>query len=162
MVRRLVEDQHVRARLDEDRQGEPPALAAGQPVERLLRRLAAEQEPPQQRARLVGLQAGRALRRLQHRARAAAELLRVLGEHAELDVVATPQLAAVELARPGQRVDQRRLPRPVRPDERHVLAALEPQLEVLEQCATADRQRTVLDLEHHAARALRRPEREAQ
>src|SRR5262249_20944425 len=49
MVRRLVQDQDVRARVDQDRQRQPPPLAARQPVQRLLRLLAAEQEAPQQR-----------------------------------------------------------------------------------------------------------------
>ena len=103
VVGRLVEDQHVGAGVDEDRQRQPPALAAGQPVERLLGRLAAEQELAEQRARLVRLEAGGALGRLQHRARAgAAELLGVLGEQPDLHVVAAPQLAGVELALAGR------------------------------------------------------------
>ena len=118
---------------------------------------------PEQRARLVGLEAGGALGRLQHRARARRpELLGVLGEQPELDVVAAPQLAGVELALPGQRLDQRRLAGPVGADQRHVLAALEPQLEVVEQRALADPQRPVLDLEHHASRPLGRLEGEAE
>ena len=77
VVRRLVEDQHVRARLDEHREREPPALAAREPVERLLGLLAAEQEAAEQRARLVRLQPRRALARLQH-GPGRAELLGVL------------------------------------------------------------------------------------
>ena len=61
MVGRLVEDQHVRAGVDEDRQRQPPALAAGQAVERLLGLLAGEQEAPEQRPRLVRGQPGRVL-----------------------------------------------------------------------------------------------------
>ena len=51
---------------DEDRQRQPPALAAREAGERLLGLLAAEQEAPEQRARLVRREAGRALRRLEH------------------------------------------------------------------------------------------------
>ena len=89
-------------------------------------------------------------------------LLGVLGQQPELDVVAAPQLAAVELAAAGQRGDQRRLARAVGADERHVLGALEPQLGVLQQHAVADLQQPVLDLEHDAAGALGRLEGEAE
>ena len=44
VVGRLVEDQDVGARLDEDRQGQAPAFAATQPVERLVGVVAAEEE----------------------------------------------------------------------------------------------------------------------
>ena len=63
---------------------------------------------------------------------------------------------------PGQRRDQRRLARAVGPDQRHVLAALEPQLGVAQQLALADPQLGVLDLEDHAAGALGRLEGEAE
>ena len=81
MVGGLVEDQHVGARLDEHRQREPPALAARQPVDRLLGLLAAEQEAAEQRARLVRRQAGRALA-ASSTVPGAAELLGVLGQAA--------------------------------------------------------------------------------
>src|SRR6185312_3372967 len=118
VVRRLVEDQDVRARRHEDRQRQPPALAAAQAVERLLGLLAAEQEAPEQRARLVRLQAGLLLARLEHGAGAAlAELLGVLAEVAELHVVPAAQLSAVELPVADERLDERRLAGAVRPDE---------------------------------------------
>ena len=85
------------------------------------------------------------------------ELLGVLGEVADLDVVAGAQLAARRAARSAdQRVDQRRLARAVGPDERDVLAALEPQLGVVRAARrrSADLERAVLELEDHAARAL--------
>ena len=52
VVGRLVEDQDVGPGMDEDRQRQPPALAAREPVERLLGVLAGEQEAPEQRPRL--------------------------------------------------------------------------------------------------------------
>src|SRR3954451_25233720 len=163
VVRRLVEDEHVRARGDEDRERHPPPLAAAQPVERLLGLLAGEQEAPEQRARLVGRQPGPPLAGLEHGPRAArAELLRVLRQVPELHVVAGAQLAAVELAMADQRLEQRRLAGPVRADEGDVLAALEPQLGVVQQHATRDRQPPVLELEDHPPRALRRLEGELQ
>ena len=64
MVGGLVEDQHVGARVDEDRQRQAAALSAGEAVERLLGVLAAEQEPAEQRAGLAWGQPGGALRRL--------------------------------------------------------------------------------------------------
>ena len=164
VVRRLVEDQHVGAGLDEDGQRQAPALAAAEPVERLVDLLAAEQEAPEQRARLVGRQAGALRGGLEHGARAAAlELLGVLAEVADLHVVAGAQPAAVELAPPDERLDERRLARAVGPDERDVLAALEPQLGVGEQDARrigADLDAGVLELEDHAPRALGLLERE--
>ena len=69
VVRRLVEDEHVGARGDEDRQRQAPALAAAQPVQRLLAVLAAEEEAPEQRARLLRRQAGVDRGGLGHRAR---------------------------------------------------------------------------------------------
>src|SRR4051794_25487352 len=79
----LVEDQQVGARLDEDREREPPSLTAREPGQRLLRLLAAEQEAAEQRARLVRREAGRALTRLEH-GPGRAQLLGVLREVADL------------------------------------------------------------------------------
>ena len=86
----------------------------------------------------------------------------MLGEIAELDVVAAPQLAALERPVPGERVDQGRLAGAVGADERDVLAALEPELPVLEQRPARDLQPSVVQLEHHAAAALGAAEAEAE
>jgi hypothetical protein len=161
VVRRLVEDQHVGARVDEHGDRQPPALAAGQAVERLLGLLAAEQEAPQQRPRLVRLELRRALAGLDHGA-GRAQLLCVLGQQAELEVVPAAQLARVELALARERLDQRRLAGPVGADERDVLPALEPELGVAQELALADPQRAALDLEHDAAGPLGRLEGEAE
>ena len=161
VVGRLVEDQDVGAGVHEDRQRQPPALAARETLDRLLGRLAGEQELAEQRARLRRGELRGALGGLEHGG-GRVELLGVLGEQAELDVVAAPQLAGVELALAGERRDQRRLARPVGPDQRHVLAALQPQLGVAQQLALADPQRRVLHLEHDPAGALGRLEREAE
>ena len=156
----LVEDQHVGARMHEDRQRQAPALAAGEPLQRLLGLLAGEQEAPEQRARLAGVQSGRPLRRVEHAlagVAARAQLLGVLGEVADLHVVPGAELSGGELAPPGERLDQRRLARPVRPHQRDVLAALQPQLGVLEQRdrRPADLDAPIEQLEDHAPRALR-------
>ncbi len=86
----------------------------------------------------------------------------MLGQQPDLEVVALAQLARVEVALPGERGDQRRLARAVGADERHVLAALEPELELVEQLPLPDPQLPVLDLEDHAAGPLGRLEGEAQ
>ena len=57
----------------------------------------------------------------------------MLGQKAELHVVTGAQLAGVEFDPTGKGLDQGRLAGPVWPDERHVLAALEPQLGPVEQ-----------------------------
>jgi hypothetical protein len=162
VVRRLVEDEDVRARGHEDRQPQALALPAAQPLERLLGLVAGEQEAAEQRPRLVGRLLRVVLAGLQHRARPAElELLAVLGEVADLHVVAGLQAPAVERPPAGQRVDERRLARPVRPDERHVLAALEPQVRVVDQHAPGDLEVAVLELEDDAAGALGRLEGDA-
>src|SRR5439155_20946536 len=138
---------------------EPPALAAGQPRDGLLRLLAGEQEAPEQRAGLVRREPGRALARLEHRG-VRGKLLGVLREEADLGVVAPAELALLELAASGERLDQGGLAGPVRADERDVLPALEPQLGVAEQLLVARVQRRLPELEHHAAAALWRRERE--
>ena len=86
----------------------------------------------------------------------------VLGEVAELDVVAAAQATGLERAVPGQRLDQRRLADPVRADQRDVLAALEPELAVLEQRATGHLEAGVVELEHHPPGALGGAEAEAE
>src|SRR5262249_27884993 len=122
-----------------------------------------EQELAQQRAGVVRRQPGGALRRLDDRAERA-QLLGVLGEQPELEVVAAADLAAVELAQPRQRADQRRLAGAVGADQRHVLAELEPELEADQQRArvVGRAQQAVLDLVDDAAGALGRLEREAE
>ena len=135
-----------------------PALAAAEPFERLVDLFAAEEEATEQCARLVGRQPGALGGGLEHGTRAPAlELLGVLTEVADLDVVARAQPAAVELSLADQRLDEGRLAGAVGPDERDVLAALEPQLGVGEQDARrigADLQARVVELEDDAPRAL--------
>ena len=97
MVGGLVEDQDVRARVDEDRQRQPPPLAAAQPVERLLGLLAAEEERPSSERAWLGVS-------LVARWEASSTVpvapisSACCDEQPELDVVPAAQLAAVELA----------------------------------------------------------------
>jgi len=68
VVRRFVQHQEVRARGDDDRQREPPPLAAGERGDAFLVLVpAGEQEPAEERLRLRPFQAGAAHRRLEHR-----------------------------------------------------------------------------------------------
>ena len=69
MVGRLVEDQDVGAGGDEDRQREPPLLAAGDVGELLLDVVAGEEEAAEQGARLLAAEAGLALGGVEHGAR---------------------------------------------------------------------------------------------
>ena len=126
MVRRLVEDEEVRARGDDEREREPPPLAARERGDRLL---AARPSRRRGSGRAGSAPAGR--RRpvapcAQSSTRAAlVQLDLVLREVRGLDAVAESHLAAVGLAAAEQRLEQRRLARAVRADERDVLAALE-------------------------------------
>src|SRR4051794_29121088 len=61
-----------------------------------------------------------------------------------------------------ERVDERGLAAAVGADERHVLAALEPQVDVLHQRPARDRHLAALHLEDHAPAALGRLESEAE
>ena len=68
VVRRLVEDEEVRARRDEQREREPPALTARERGDRALVRLPArEEEPAEERLRLRARQPGRRGGRVEHR-----------------------------------------------------------------------------------------------
>ena len=97
VVGRLVEDQDVGAGGDEDRQREPPLLAAGDVGELLFDVLAGEEEAAEQGARLRPGEAGLALGGVEHGA-LAGRRLGVLGEVAELDVVAAADAAGGRLA----------------------------------------------------------------
>jgi hypothetical protein len=90
------------------------------------------------------------------------ELVTVLREVADDHVVPAPQLAGGRLAAPGQGVDQRGLAGAVGADEGDVLAALEPQLHVVEQGPVAGHDAPVLEFEDHAPRPRRRRESECQ
>ena len=125
VVGRLVEDQDVGAGGDEDRQREAPLLAAGDVVERFLHVGAGEEEAAEQVAGLLPGEPSLALGGLEHRALARGRL-GVLGEVAELDVVAGAHRARRRArARPARVSIRRRLAGAVGPDEDDVLAALE-------------------------------------
>src|SRR6185503_14624177 len=112
-------------------------LAARERGDRLLVRLPArEEEAPEKRLRLRPAQARRGDGRVEDRP-ALVELDLVLGEVGDLDAVADADAAAVRRAPTEDRLEQRRLAGAVRPDERHVLAALERERRVAEQLLVA-------------------------
>ena len=144
---------------DDDRQRQPPPLAAGEHAHRLLVRLpAGEEEPPEQVLRLGAPQPGHRLHALEHRA-ALVELGLVLREVRRHDAVADPDALAPAAE---ERLEQRRLPGAVRADERDVLAALDRERDVVEQVLLACRQRQLLDLGDHLPAARRVQELEAE
>ena len=132
VVRGLVEDQHVGARGDEHRQREAPLLAAGDVAERLLRVGPGEEEAAQQMARLRPAEPGLALHGIEDRP-LPGRGVGVLGEIADLDVVAFANRTDGGLGATGEGLDQRRLAGAVGADEDDVLPPFEFELGVLQQ-----------------------------
>ena len=133
VVRRLVEDEQVRAARDDEGEREPAALAARQRRDGLLVLLpAGEQELPEELLGLRTAEAGGGDGRVEHRP-ALVKLGLVLGEVRRHDAVAQLDPAGVRFAAPEDGLEERRLPRAVRADERDVLAPLERKRGVLEQ-----------------------------
>ncbi len=159
MVGRLVEDQDVGAGGDEDRQRQAPLLAAGDVGQALVDVGPAEEEVAEQVADLLAAEPGAALRCLDHRARPRGRV-GVLGEIAEVDVVADLDRARRRLALARQRLDQARLAGAVGTDEDDVLTALEPHRGVVEQDPAGHLDPGALELEREAAGALGLGERE--
>ena len=155
VVGRLVEDQHVGARGDQDRQREPPLLAAGDVVERLLGVGAGEEEAAEQVARLLAAEPGLALGGVEHGALARGRV-GVLGEVADLDVVADPHRALGRLDAAGEGLDQGRLAGPVGADEDDVLSPFDFELGAREQRPPRHRDRRADQFEDDPAGPLRR------
>ena len=122
---------------------------------------AGEEEAAEQVLRVGPRQPGHRLDALEHGA-ALVELDLLLREVGGIDAVPEPRRAAVAVAPPEHRLEQRRLPGPVRPDERDVLAALERERDAVQQLLLAGRQREPLDLDDRAAAARRVEELEAE
>ena len=109
MVGRLVEQEEVRTGGYYQREGEPPALTAGELDDRLVLLLpAGEEEAPEQVLRLRALEAGRLLRAVEHAA-GLVQLHLVLGKVSGDDAVAQSRGAADRLAQREQGFEQRRL-----------------------------------------------------
>src|SRR5581483_3065766 len=120
VVRRLVEDEEVRAARHGDGKREAPPLAARQDADRLLVRVpAGEEEASEEALRVGALQAGHRLDALEDGA-ARVELHLLLREVADLDAVADRDAVPLHELR-----EERRLPGAVRPDERDMLSPLD-------------------------------------
>jgi hypothetical protein len=117
---------------------------------------AGEEEAAEERLRRRPLQPRRAHRAFEHAA-ALVELDLVLGEVRELDAVAQSAEAAAD-----DRLEQRRLPRAVGADQRHVLAPLEHELRVGEERLRPGGEVEALRLEHDPAAPGRLQELEAE
>ena len=155
VVRRLVEDEEVRARGDHHRERQPAPFTAGEHRNRLLVRLpAGEQEPPEQ---VLGLRTPEPRHRLdavEHRA-ALVQLGLVLREVGGDDPVTEPGGARVRLQPAEQRLQQRGLARAVGPDQRNVLAALDRERDTVQQLLVSRREPQTLDLGNRASAARR-------
>ena len=162
MVRRLVEQEQVRARGDDEREREPPALAAREHRDGPLMHLPArEEEPAEEVLRLWTLKPRGVLCDRKHRP-ALVELDLVLREVRRLDAVAEPQLSGDGLPAAEECLQQRCLARAVRPDERDVLSPLDRERDVCEELLVACGERDALGLHDRTAAPLRLKELEAQ
>ena len=155
MVRGLVEDDEVRARLNEEREAETPALAARELAHRFRVLVPPGEAPaPEERLCVRADEPRRALDALRDRA-ALVELAPVLGEVAELDAVADLEVAC------SDPVEEGGLAGSVGADQRHVLAALEGERHVVQELAAGHAHGLTHELEHQASAAPGLGEREA-
>src|SRR5262249_56591055 len=128
-------------------------VAAGERHDRLLvLGPAREQEASQEVLGIGTLQTCCPLHALQHRA-ARVELHLLLGEVRRDDAVPEPHRPTLRLALLQDRLEQRRLARAVRPDERDVLATLDREGRAVEQDAVADRNPQIFGLQDGAPAA---------
>ena len=124
-------------------------------------RPAGEEEAPEERLRVGPLQPGHRLHALEDAA-TLVQLDLLLREVRRLDAVAESDAPGCRGARAQHGLEQRRLSGPVRPDESHVLAALDRKAHVVEKRAGADLDvdATRLDDRASAARWLQELESE--
>src|SRR5262249_4755304 len=122
---------------------------------------AGEEEPAEQGLRVRPRQPRRPLCALEHAA-ALVEVDRVLREVRGLDAMAEPRAAGDGFATSEHRLEQARLPGAVRADKRHVLAALEREVDVGEQHALAGGDRESFDVDDDPAAPRRFQEGEAE
>src|SRR6185369_14131575 len=111
---------------------------------------AREQETAEQVLRLGALETGRLLCAIEDAA-GLVQLDLVLGEVGRDDAVAEPRGAPDRLAQRQQGLEQRRLARSVRADERHVLAAFECQADVVQELLRTGGDLEVFGLDHGPA-----------
>src|SRR6266545_1646355 len=137
------------------------ARGSWHPMRRRARAPAGEEEAPEEVLRLRALQARCPLRRLEHGV-PLVELDLLLREIRGNDTVTDADPATLRVAPPEQRLEQGRLARAVRADERDVLPALERERRVADELAAADRDCDVLRFDDRPAGTRRRDEAEAE
>ena len=153
VVGRLVEDEEVRARGDEKREGQPPPLPSREHADGfLLRVVAGEEEASQQLLGIGARKPGRRARAVDHAA-AIVQLEGVLGEIAALHALTEAHGSRRRRAATDQRLDQGGLARAVRSDQGDVLAALQHEIDAAEEPAATDFERKPLGLQHDPSRA---------
>ena len=152
VVRRLVEHEQVRLGEHQQQQLEPRPLAAGEELVRPPHLLVREEELHQQRDRLALGAAVREPDRVE-RARLGIERLLVLGEVADPDRRADPDLALGRLQLADDGLQQHALAGAVRADEADALAVHDRQLDVGEHDVVAELHPDVAELEDALAAA---------
>ena len=157
VVRRLVEDEHVRPLDEQPHEREPPALAAGEVADERPALLAAEAEALREhpRGELVAVGERRAaadlLDRLEHAAGGRARPpCPGRGTRGARSRRAAPRRASGSQVA-GEQPHERRLARAVHADERDPVARAEPPRDAVQQPPLAEGQRDVLGLEHLVA-----------
>ncbi len=124
VVRRLVEQEKVPFHEREKGEGDAAALAARQVLRLLLDLVAGEEERAEEAARLADRQARPGEHRLEHRAIVVQSFLG-LREDGDLHAVSLLDGAAERAQVAGDRPQERRLAAAVRPDDGHLLVAVE-------------------------------------
>src|SRR6185436_11660007 len=152
MVRRLVEHEQVRAGGDDERERQAAPLAAREDRHLLLVRLPPrEEETPEEVLGLRTRESRRRRRDVEDRA-VLGQLRLVLGEVGRDDSVADSDPSLVRLPLTEESLQQRRLARPVRADQRDVLSALEDERRVVEEQLVPRRDDESFRVEHDPAR----------
>ena len=132
MVCRLIQAEQVRRIGHQLGKRQARLLPAGEDADALLDRVAGEQKGAKKLAHLGGAQPGGDERQLPHdRVGRVKRLDLVLREVGDLDVAAQLAMAALEWQDPSEDLEQGRLAGAIRADERHLLAALQLQVEAL-------------------------------
>src|SRR5690606_6568806 len=161
VVRRLVEDQQVRAGEHHQREGESGRLAAGEGVRPARGLVAGEAEPAEVALDLAAVPLRPEIVDHVEEGAAGGHLRQVLSIVRDADRLADPERPAIDGPFADDRTEQRRFPRPVRPDEADDLAPDDMFGEPFDEDPVAGREADVLRHEDPVAAAFRglEPER---
>src|SRR2546425_2130417 len=161
VVRRFVEDEEVVVLGDELREGEARPLSAAELADAAVDRVPPEPEPAEEasRPRLRRRRIPHAADLLEERA-GEVELFRLLGEIADLQVLAAEHGSRVRLLASDQDLEEGRLPGAVRTDESDLVSLRQLEVDVREQEAAAVGLRDALEAYDPRTRGAR-TEREA-